>query len=410
MKTDKKNTFIVAYACEPNETSEPGVGWNFSQEISKFMNITLLTRSNNKKSIESVSNDAKINYIYYDLPNYLTILKKKIPFGLQLYYIFWQIGAYKKAKKIINSEKKYDIFHHLTFGMTKMVPPLFMINIPSIWGPIGGGDRIPYHFLKGNGIKPYISEFIYRTLHQVSNYSPFSFMARRSVNAIVFRTNSSLNNFPTNGCKRRYVFSETASTSLEKKDIYKNLDTEFQILCIGRMIQSKGYIFALKGFKDFLDNGGKAKLVFLGKGPEEETLKHYVKENSLEKSVIFKGFLPNSEVKEHLEKAHILLHPSFREGGSWSIMEAMSYGLPTICLDTSGPKDMVTDKCGILIPLGSTTEVVTDISKALFSLTSDKKQYQIFSENAQKRIRLSYNWGNRAQQIHKVYDEVLKVN
>ena len=29
----KKNVLIIAYACEPGKTSEPGVGWNFSKEI-----------------------------------------------------------------------------------------------------------------------------------------------------------------------------------------------------------------------------------------------------------------------------------------------------------------------------------------------------------------------------------------
>ena len=402
----KKELLMVAYACEPNETSEPGVGWNFSQRIADFMNITLITRSNNQVTIESVPNEAGIEYLYYDLPEYLTKLKKKIPFGLQLYYMLWQLGAYREAKRM-TQKKRYDLFHHLTFGMTKMVPPIFQIKIPSVWGPIGGGDIIPYHFLNGAGVKPYISEFIYRTLHQLSNYSIFAYFTRKKVNAIIFRNSSILENFPKNGCQRRYVFSETASISIPKSLVDKKVKGSLRILCIGRMIQSKGYIFALEGFKNFLDAGGEGKLIFLGRGPEESRLKAYVAKNQLEKFVEFQGFVGHDVVEQELSDAHLLLHPSFREGGSWSIMEAMTNGLPVICLDTSGPKDMVTHECGVMVPMETPDQVVEGIAKGLALLLSDAELYQRFSSNAQKRMQEEYTWEKRVMQIKDVYQEVL---
>jgi glycosyltransferase involved in cell wall biosynthesis len=404
---NKKNVLMVAYACEPNESSEPGVGWNFSQKISNFMNITLITRSNNQENIETVPNDAGINYVYYDLPTFITKLKKKIPFGLQLYYILWQVGAYLEAKRLINEEKKYDIFHHLTFGMTKMVPPIFLIKIPSVWGPIGGGDVIPYRFLKGGGVKPFITEFIYRSMHQLSNYSIFSYLTRRSVDAIIFRNSSIMENFPKSGCQNRRTFSETASVLSPKNIEDKVVGDDLRIVCIGRMIQSKGYSYALKGFKNFLEKGGKGKVIFLGKGPEEENLKAYVAANNLSEHVVFRGFVSGAEVEDELQKSHILLHPSFREGGSWAIMEAMSYGLPVVCFDASGPKDMVTDKCGLLIGLESPEQVVEDLGTGLYDLLHNSELFNTLSQNAKKRITNDYSWDIRANEMKEVYKELL---
>ena len=404
---NKKNVLMVAYACEPNESSEPGVGWNFSQKISNFMNVTLITRSNNQENIETVPNNAGINYLYYDLPTSITKLKKKIPFGLQLYYILWQTGAYFEARRLINEEKKYDIFHHLTFGMTKMVPPIFLIKIPSVWGPIGGGDVIPYRFLKGGGLKPYLTEFVYRTMHQLSNYSIFSYMARKNVDAIIFRNSSIMENFPKSGCSNRRTFSETASVLSPKIVEEKIVDGELRILCIGRMIQSKGYSYALKGFKNFLDKGGKGKVIFLGKGPEEENLKAYVNNNNLNEHVIFKGFVSSEEVELELQQSHVLLHPSFREGGSWAIMEAMSYGLPVVCFNASGPKDMVTDKCGLLIDLESPSQVEEDLGLGLHRLLNDSELFNTLSQNAKERIINEYSWDIRAKEMKEVYKELL---
>ena len=47
------NILISAYACEPNKGSEPGVGWNWAIELSKHHNVWVITRDNNKSTIES---------------------------------------------------------------------------------------------------------------------------------------------------------------------------------------------------------------------------------------------------------------------------------------------------------------------------------------------------------------------
>ena len=103
-------------------------------------------------------------------------------------------------------------------------------------------------------------------------------------------------------------------------------------------------------------------------------------------------------------ESNVLIHPSFREGGSWSIMEAMSYGLPVICLDTSGPKDMVTKKCGMLISLKSTQSISEQISDGLLELSGNKEMYLELSSNAQKRILKEYTWNRRREQISQVYE------
>ena len=129
--------------------------------------------------------------------------------------------------------------------------------------------------------------------------------------------------------------------------------------------------------------------------------------NNLSKYVEFKGYVPNKDVQTEIENSHVLLHPSFREGGSWAIMEAMSFGLPVICLNTSGPKDMVTNSCGLLIDLVSPEQVSEDIGNGLLQLSKDSELYSELSKNAINRVKTEYNWTRRREQIKQVYDEVL---
>ena len=404
---EKRKVLIVAYACEPNKTSEPGVGWNFTNEIAEFMDVTVLTRLNNRSSIEAEPVRKNIKYAYFDLPPFFTFLKKKVPLGLQLYFILWQFGAYLKLRKLTKRNQLiYDVCHHLTFGMTKMPPPGFLINKPFIWGPIGGGDLIPFPFLRKMGVAAIVQEFIYYSVHKFSDFSYFSYLTRRSTRAIIFRTHSSEENFPANGCKNRRVISETAFT--QENHFSSNKRNDFiSAVCVGRMIHGKGYKLALKGFHNFLKRGGEGNLVFLGTGPEEAALKSYVKKNNLSSSVHFKGFVANEEVHNILSEANIMIHPSFREGGSWSIMEAMSYGVPIICLNTSGPRDMVTENCGIMVAMDTPRQVVEDIGSGLYDLLQDPQKLQTLSSNASRRIREEYTWKKRGEQMESVYTEIL---
>lgn len=43
---------VSAYACEPNHGSEPAVGWNWVTQIATFADVTVITRENNRYSIE----------------------------------------------------------------------------------------------------------------------------------------------------------------------------------------------------------------------------------------------------------------------------------------------------------------------------------------------------------------------
>jgi glycosyltransferase involved in cell wall biosynthesis len=405
----KKKVLIIAYACEPNRSSEPGVGWNFVKEISSFMDVTVLTRANNRSSIELKENTG-INFIYYDLLPSLQRIKKKIPFGLQLYYFLWQIFAYKKVEEIVKNEN-FDLLHHLTFGVTKNMPPVQHFNIPFVLGPAGGGDVIPFSFLKKMGPKAIVNEAIYKLLHLKSYYlSINTYHAKRKLSAIIFRTSSSMDNFPMRNKYKSHLISESAFTFDPDYEYSKsNSEIFLKVICVGRLMKAKGYEYALKGFSVFIKNGGIGSLTLIGDGDEKNNLMQFVKDNNLSSFVEFKGFISNEEVINELKTSHILVHPSFREGGSWAIMESMFYGNPVICFNTSGPKDMVTKDTGILIDLISPDHSIVDIGRGLLLLQKNKELYNEKSYNSSQRIKNDYNWAKRNYQIKSVYDSVLNV-
>lgn len=406
--TKIKTVLLITYACEPNETSEPGVGWNMSEQISQSYTTFALTRANNRKPIEAVEKSS-ITFLYYDLPKLLMILKKKLPLGTQLYYALWQWGAYFYAKRYFKKSKiKLDLVHHLNFAASWIAPPGYLFKLPFVWGPIGGGDTVPMHFLKQMSFKSLAQEIIYSLTNNVSKISIFSFFTRRKASAILFRTQSISDTFSSSKNTIYKTISETATTGTHLTYKAKVHTENIHAICVGRMNYWKGYIFAVKGFHEFLKAGGHGKLELFGEGTEKDDIYAYIKANDLEDHIFIRGFVSNVEIKKKMEGSDVLLHPSFREGGSWSIMEAMSYGLPVICLDTSGPKDMVTKEAGILIAIHTPEQVSEDIGKGLLELSKNQTKYLKLSTNAHNRIRNEYNWSRRKDQISEVYENVIR--
>jgi glycosyltransferase involved in cell wall biosynthesis len=99
-----------------------------------------------------------------------------------------------------------------------------------------------------------------------------------------------------------------------------------------------------------------------------------------------------------------LLFPSLHDSGGMVVLEAMSHGLPVVCLDIGGPGAMVDDTCGRVIRTDgmSETEVVCSLSDAMACLAKDVDLRRRLSEGAMARAE-DYDW---SRVVRRLYSEV----
>jgi glycosyltransferase involved in cell wall biosynthesis len=119
------------------------------------------------------------------------------------------------------------------------------------------------------------------------------------------------------------------------------------------------------------------------------------------------GTVPFHDFQTALDNSDVLIHPSFRDGGSFAVMEAMTRGLPIICLDTSGPADMVTETCGIKVALGDAAQIAEGIADALWRLAESPQLRFDMGRAAQERVESSYRWTVRGGGWCEIYHHVL---
>lgn len=118
-----------------------------------------------------------------------------------------------------------------------------------------------------------------------------------------------------------------------------------------------------------------------GKGEEQPMLESLALKIGIRDRVHFLGF--RTDVKEIYKASDVFCLPSFREGLSASIMEAMASGLPLVCSDIRGNRDLVTPAGGLLV---KPTDA-PGFAVALKALAQDAHKRQAMGAYNLKRIK-----------------------
>ena len=90
------------------------------------------------------------------------------------------------------------------------------------------------------------------------------------------------------------------------------------------------------------------------------------------------------------------------------IPEALSYGLPVVCLHNSGPGQLVDNHCAIRVPHGSYEETVTKLANALEFVYGDGHNRRKMSQAAFRRVTEYLSWTQKGEQIQSLYEKILE--
>ncbi|MQN02163.1 MAG: glycosyltransferase family 1 protein [Lachnospiraceae bacterium] len=100
---------------------------------------------------------------------------------------------------------------------------------------------------------------------------------------------------------------------------------------VGRFSYQKNHEYIIRIFKNLLEKVPDAKLLLIGEGVDKERIEKLVKEEKLEKNVIFYGL--SNHVEELLQAMDVFILPSHFEGLPIVGVEAQAAGLPAVFSD-----------------------------------------------------------------------------
>lgn len=120
-----------------------------------------------------------------------------------------------------------------------------------------------------------------------------------------------------------------------------------------RLRRYKSLDVAIRAFDLVQRELPEARLLIMGRGPDEKRLRALAVKLGLQDKVEFRGFQPWEELVRTLHRCHVFLNPSPKEGWGLTVVEANQCGLPVVATDAPGLRDSVRDgETGVLVPYG----------------------------------------------------------
>ncbi len=177
-----------------------------------------------------------------------------------------------------------------------------------------------------------------------------------------------------------------------------------QLICVGRLVSTKGQFILLSAVKKLLEQGYAIHLNLVGDGPDKESLKKEIDEQHLQAFITLSGALNQAQVLECYQKADIFVLASFAEGIPISLMEAMAMEIPCIATSINGIPELIGSSQEGLLVIPADVE---SLAQAIKELIDSPKRCQELGKAGRARIKEKYNLQNNSQKLVDIFQMYL---
>jgi len=178
-----------------------------------------------------------------------------------------------------------------------------------------------------------------------------------------------------------------------------------EILCVGRLVPSKGQLILLRACAILHSKGCPIRVRLVGDGPDREHLEAFAKRENI--PAIFEGAKTHEETRRLLGQADVFALASFAEGVPVALMEAMAMEVPCVSTVIAGIPELIRDGLdGLLVPASSTESM----AGALERLVEDPLLRRSIAVAGRKRVHDLYNLAENVSLLASVLRENASYN
>ncbi len=172
------------------------------------------------------------------------------------------------------------------------------------------------------------------------------------------------------------------------------------LLYHGRVDARKGVLDMLAALAPLAREGLRFRLIISGIGPSYDEAASSIKELGLEDHAEMTGYVQYENVPAIYAQADIFVSPTYAEGFSNTILEAMASGLAIVSCRAVGVMDCITDGItGLLTEPGD----VAALAHSLRRMLTDKRLRDRLAQAGLEECRQKYSWQSVGRQIMDIH-------
>ena len=407
---------ISAYACDPYQGSEPGVGWTAVCRIAREHQVWVLVHTRHAEGWEKARADGKVpanvevRFIGENFPwnpnRFLAHIQSWRSFAAFNKIVF-------KAAEAWHREIGFDLCHHVTIATWRIGSPLWRLPIPFVWGPIGGGGHIPSAFR--SMLSPLARAFeSARDWNTARALRSPSFQQCVKEAAVVFAANEETEELlkPHRG-GRRLVRLPIASISREKAAAFRRPEGPpatgpLRLFAGGNMEGRKGVSLALKALAQVAAAGVDFRYTVAGGGPEVPVLVKLADELGLGERVDFHPGYSGDAYVAALHATDVYFLPSFRESTPVTLLEAYLAGCYPVVADTSAQGEIVRLAGGTAVPVSDVDGLIRGLAAAVIECARNRAALPAKVEASRLRLIAHFDSERYDQAIADAYQHAIQ--
>lgn len=199
--------------------------------------------------------------------------------------------------------------------------------------------------------------------------------------------------------------ADRASAARIVNETYGVPDDATVFLFVGRINFLKNIDFTVRALAKAKEMGLRNfRMLFVGRGQDEERLADIVKAEGLADEVVMCGLVSSADMLQNLySRAKLFLFPSLYDANSLVQIEAACQGTPTVFLE--GARTAATVKAGVNGYISPADE--ESYARTIMDILADSEGYARVSEAA--RNDLYINWDDVVRDVYKDYCSLLKI-
>jgi glycosyltransferase involved in cell wall biosynthesis len=402
----RSKILMVAYACDPEGDGEHWLGWGWAREASQSHQVTLITTSKAMPVLERYTSEYGIELHCLDAPPWIRWLSRFPPgAGAWLRKCWWQRMALKLALKL-HADQPFELVHQTTFHTFRIPFSCSKLGIPSVWGPIAGGESTPKGFDQYLGPARNAERFR-AFVNRINSKMPWVTASLRRASSILV-SNQTTQNFLADEFHEKCVVMSPNALREEDLNIPYSAPKKgdvFQMLFAGNCAPTRVMPLIFEALAMGLPFEWHLKVV--GNGAALDFWKSYVERLNLSTNITFTGAVPRDTLKQFYCETSAFVFPGLRDSGGSALLEAMTLGLPILTLKWGGPGEMVDSQSAVIIDVKNPAQVINDIHAGLVHLGLSPHEAQKLGQAARNRTFEKFRWDMKWQVVNRIYSDLV---
>ena len=177
-----------------------------------------------------------------------------------------------------------------------------------------------------------------------------------------------------------------------------------RVLCIGNMIERKGFDVLVDAFSQVIRRFPETRLVLAGNGAERERLEGQIAGLGLTDYVETPGWVPPEQIGELINSASIVVVPSrLPEGFGLVALQAAQLARPVVATRTGGLPEVVDDgRTGLIVDVND----AAGLADALAFLLSLPETAARMGQEGKRRAQEKFGWEQCVDAYDNLYREL----